>query len=205
MHMLLWTTAALVALPASRPALGGRAARSPQPCLLAERPSWLGFMGRKEQNWPGHDEIVSRFMKADVVFLKPEDDLMSAARILDASGITGAPVLDDGKVVGILSQTDLLYKVAGRASLKLGGEGAASVRYAENTVRLRKIEAETVASAMSRSPACIEETATMQEAAARMLKARHNRLCVVNPVGRLVGIITSSDIVRLALAEEASV
>lgn len=112
MCMLLWTTAALVAaLPASRPALGGRAARSPQPCLLAERPSWLGFMGRKEQNWPGHDEIVSRFMKADVVFLKPEDDLMSAARILDASGITGAPVLDDGKVVGILSQTDLLYKV----------------------------------------------------------------------------------------------
>lgn len=195
MCMLLWTTAALVAaLPASRPALGGRAARSPQPCLLAERPSWLGFMGRKEQNWPGHDEIVSRFMKADVVFLKPEDDLMSAARILDASGITGAPVLDDGKVVGILSQTDLLYKVpaerlgremhrelrararertswclapfpsslpphqsqrrspdprllcccevAGRASLKLGGEGAASVRYAENTVRLRKIEAQ---------------------------------------------------------------
>ena len=36
-------------------------------------------------------------------------------------------------------------------------------------------------------------------------QARHNRLCVVNPVGRLVGIITSSDIVRLALAEEASV
>ena len=34
------------------------------------------------------------------------------------------------------------------------------------------LQAETVASAMSRSPACIEETATMQEAAARMLKAR---------------------------------
>ena len=118
----------------------------------------------------------------------------AGVRILDASGITGAPVLDDGKVVGILSQTDLLYKVpaerpgremhrelrarerertswylapfpsslpphqsqrrspdprllcccevAGRASLKLGGEGAASVRYAENTVRLRKIEAQ---------------------------------------------------------------
>jgi CBS domain-containing protein len=129
-------------------------------------------------------------------------DLKTAGHILTKAGITGAPVLQDGKVVGILSQTDLLYKVAGRASLRLAGDGAASTRYAENTARLLKIEATSVAAAMSRHPACIREDATMQEAAARMLKARHNRLCVINSVGRLVGIITSSDVVRLALRED---
>jgi CBS domain-containing protein len=181
-------------LPRGPRMAGSRAAASSQPRLV-------GFFSSTDQNelWPASNDLVSDHMVRRVVYLELDQDLKTAGHILNKAGITGAPVLQDGKVVGILSQTDLLYKVAGRASLRLPGDGAASTRYAENTARLQKIEANSVAAAMSRDPACIREDATMQEAAARMLKSRHNRLCVINPVGRLVGIITSSDVVRLAL------
>lgn len=181
------------------PRMGGsRAAASSQ------RPLLVSFFSSNDPNelWSASDDLVSDHMKRNVVYLEPDQDLKTAGHILNKAGITGAPVLQEGKVVGILSQTDLLYKVAGRASLRLPGDGAASTRYVDNTARLQKIEATSVAAAMSRNPACIREDATMQEAAARMLKSRHNRLCVINPVGRLVGIITSSDVVRLALREE---
>jgi len=151
----------------------------------------VSFFSSNDPNelWSASDDLVSDHMKRNVVYLEPDQDLKTAGHILNKAGITGAPVLQEGKVVGILSQTDLLYKVAGRASLRLPGDGAASTRYVDNTARLQKIEATSVAAAMSRNPACIREDATMQEAAARMLKSRHNRLCVINPVGRLVGII----------------
>eukprot|EP00967_Tisochrysis_lutea_P135723 scaffold241249_cov34-Tisochrysis_lutea.AAC.3 len=198
--------ALIAVLGALRVPVTPRMCSPPPASSSSQRPPWLKFFNKEDNDesdsWPVSRDLIAQHMKRDVVYLSPDDDLKKAGRTLDKAGVTGAPVLQDGKVVGILSQTDLLYKVAGRASLRLAGDGAASVRYAENTMKLRKIEADTVASAMSRNPACISETATMQEAAARMLKSRHNRLCVINPVGRLVGIITSSDVVRLALRED---
>ena len=55
---------------------------------------------------------------------------------------------------------------------------------------------------MSLSPVSIGPDATMQEAAALMLRRRLNRLMVTDngsTSGQLIGIVSSSDVVRLAL------
>ena len=57
-----------------------------------------------------------------------------------------------GVLVGVLSRTDLLYKLAGLRSLHVAGQGPRSLRYMDNTQRLIKVEAVTVSDAMTTHP-----------------------------------------------------
>lgn len=50
-------------------------------------------------------------MSTDVQSLHPSDSLRDAADLLTAEHITGAPVAEGGKVIGVLSATDLLHLV----------------------------------------------------------------------------------------------
>ena len=118
---------------------------------------------------------------AALITLKPDMALKDAAQLLLDSKVTGAPVVEDGTLaprqragaslhralltqqtapitshtgvlVGVLSRTDLLYKLAGLRSLHVAGQGARSLRYMENTQRLMKVEAVLVRDAMSTNP-----------------------------------------------------
>jgi len=150
--------------------------------------------------WPGASMPVGKLMTpaASLVTLSPDMCLKQAATTLVEAGITGAPVVDDGRLVGVISQTDLLYKLAGSNSLMLRGQGPRSLRYADNTRRMAKIKGETVRCSMSRSPRSIAPTQSINEAAGEMLRNKHNRLMVTEK-GILVGILSSSDIIRVAL------
>jgi len=97
---------------------------SPTSGSAATPPRWLNFLTDRNaasDSWKASSDIIAQHMKTEVVYLNPNDDLKTAGRVLDRAGVTGAPVLDDAnKVVGILSQTDLLYKVR-----SVGGAAAA--------------------------------------------------------------------------------
>ena len=137
----------------------------------------------------------------------PDQSLESAGKVLTEMQITGAPVVDtDGALIGVLSRHDLLYKIAGMGSLKGVQEGGArSVRYLENTKRIRKLEAETVSGAMTPFPVNLNQTATMQEAAALMLRRNLNRVLITEPGSeKLAGIISSTDVFRLAFGDAAA-
>ena len=56
---------------------------------------------------------------ADALELAPDQDMSEAADLMVSKGITGAPVVDNGKLVGVLSQFDFLLKGAGVAALDL--------------------------------------------------------------------------------------
>ena len=71
-----------------------------------------------------------------------------------------------GVLVGVLSRTDLLYKLAGLRSLHVAGQGARSLRYMENTQRLMKVEAVLVRDAMTTNP--ISLTPQVPACAARL-------------------------------------
>ena len=83
--------------------------------------------------------------------------------------------------------------------------GSRSNRYAENTQRLRKIQANIVNSAMTPYPLSVSPSCTMQEAAALMLRRNLNRVLITETdTDRLVGIISSNDIFRLAFEDGLS-
>jgi len=183
--------------------------------LIVNEPDWesegikaiLPFRGSMKATWPGSDEPVSTFMSTSVVTLSPDMPLSEAGRIMTEQHITGAPVVDENDaVVGVLSRIDLLYKVAGTGSLKGIQEGGArSERYMENTRRLRKLEAETVGRAMTPYPVSLSPDASMQQAAALMLRRNLNRVLITEPESsKLIGIISSTDVFRLAFDDSSS-
>jgi len=51
---------------------------------------------------------LSEVMSSAVITLAPEDSLRTAMGVLMGSGISGAPVVGEGRVVGVLSSTDIL-------------------------------------------------------------------------------------------------
>ena len=51
---------------------------------------------------------VKDVMNPNVVFCKPDNTVREAAKILKENNISGAPILEGGELVGIISEADLL-------------------------------------------------------------------------------------------------
>jgi CBS domain-containing protein len=111
---------------------------------------------------------------SEVLTIKEDDDLALAGQMMAWARIRHLPVVRDGRVVGLLSQTDVLRHRSAP----------------EEGVRQR------VAAAMSQPAEVIGPEADLAEASARMLDRRLGCLPVVDS-GRLIGIVTTSDILAV--------
>jgi CBS domain-containing protein len=137
-------------------------------------------------------------MTRDPVAVTPDTPLQEVARLLVERGIGGVPVVDeDGLVVGVLSESDFAIKERGREYLPssslawLLGENP-EIRHQQEIVAARN-----AGEAMSQPPITIEgRIASVREAAITMIERKVNRLPVTER-GRLVGIITRGDLVRV--------
>jgi CBS domain-containing protein len=134
-------------------------------------------------------------MTRDVVSVTSETPLKDVAAMLVERGISGLPVCDaDGAVVGVLSEADLLVKQGG-APERSGGLFAWLVETA-SAPDLAKLRAHTAGEAMTAPAVTVETDSPVSEAARTMVSLGVNRLPVVEE-GRLVGIVTRADLVRL--------
>lgn len=129
---------------------------------------------------------VGDIMTRDVVTLLEEDNLEHVAAGLARYRFHHLPVVDGGRVVGILSQRDMLKAtVAGRdhsvAAL------AKEARFLEQTF---------VRDVMRTAVVCVMPAESIPRAAKLLLTAGVGALPVVDGDGNLVGIVTEHDIVR---------
>ncbi|HON34979.1 MAG TPA: CBS domain-containing protein [Methanothrix sp.] len=128
-----------------------------------------------------------------------------AARLLRENKISGMPVLDGERLVGIVSESDLLRLL----SVEGDSEGSLwlpspfeifevpfrdLVKWERMQSSLREIPEKVVADIMSRNLHEIRPEDSIEEAASIMTRHRINRLPVVED-GRLVGIVTRGDII----------
>ncbi|MBD2100506.1 CBS domain-containing protein [Leptolyngbya sp. FACHB-261] len=150
-------------------------------------------------------KTVADIMTRDLVVVRPETPLKEAIQILAERRISGFPVVaEDGKLVGVLSETDLMRQEAGAVPpayiLFLD-----SVIYLESPNRyerdLQKALGQTVGEVMTRKPITITAAASLREAARVMADRKINRLPVVDSADRVIGIVTRGDIVRAMAAE----
>lgn len=131
---------------------------------------------------------VKAIMTTDVVVTTPQTPLKDAAELLAEHGVSGMPVLaDDGAVVGVLSEADILAKQHVRADVRR--------RLRRPAPADPKFRAHTVGDAMTAPALTTPPFASVSTAAGRMLDHGVNRLPVVQH-GRLVGIVTRADLVR---------
>lgn len=110
------------------------------------------------------------------------------------SGESGAAVVENGKIVGMVTAFDFLQKEAFEGSLlPMQGSAAKVEMYVDAA---KKICGQTVADIMTPDPVTIHRTTGMREAAAKMTELRVQRLPVVDDDGRLLGVLTSKDVMR---------
>jgi CBS domain-containing protein len=146
---------------------------------------------------------IQDVMTTEVATVQPTASLKEVARKLVERGISGMPVVDpDGRVLGVISEADLLVKERG-ARDRRGGLVARLVN--RNDVgEQRKRDAHVAGQAMTTPPITIGAQQSVAAAAALMLDRQVNRLPVVMK-GRLAGIVTRADLVRAFARTDAEV
>ena len=138
---------------------------------------------------------VTEVMTRDVVSVNPETPIKDAATLIAERGISGVPVCDaEGRVVGVLSETDLLIKQGGPRH-NVGGLLWWLVE-TPSAPDVAKLRAHTAGEAMTAPAITIEPDEPVTGAARRMVERNVNRLPVVEDE-RLVGIVTRADLVAL--------
>jgi len=118
---------------------------------------------------------VGDVMAKGIVTVKPEDTVKKACEIMAKHDLSGMTVMERGKVVGMLTQGDLVAMIA-------RGENPSKIK-------IRNI--------MGTKLASISPNADIRKAAEVMVENRVKRLPVLKN-GRLVGVITQTDIVRIS-------
>ncbi|MBW2618592.1 MAG: CBS domain-containing protein [Deltaproteobacteria bacterium] len=142
---------------------------------------------------------IKEIMTRELITFTPQTEITQAAKLLLEKRINGAPVVDDeGRLVGILCQSDL---VAQQKEIPLpsiftfldGFINLSSMKRLEKEVA--KIAAATVAQAMTAEPVAISPEMSVEEAATLMVDRKFHTLPVVEE-GKLVGIVGKEDVLR---------
>ena len=149
---------------------------------------------------------VADIMDTDTPTVTPEDTVEAVLRIMRENELPGVPVVNSGgRCVGIITEADLIM-TGEDADLHLphyfelfgGFVFLESLGHFEE--RLRKATAALARDLMTEDPVTIGPDATVQEAARKISRSKHNRLPVVEH-GRLVGVVTRVDVLE-ALTRE---
>jgi len=144
---------------------------------------------------------VSEVMTKDVVTVSTRTPLKDVARLLIARGISGLPVVDeDGSVLGVVSEADILAKERSRANERSLLDHLLEADGIDN-----KHDARDAADAMTSPAVLIRPDRPVAEAAALMLDRSVNRLPVVDKHARLVGIVTRADLVRAFVRDDEAI
>ncbi len=137
---------------------------------------WVAAHGFEDRPKYGdlRDLIARDFSEGGVIATGPDDSLLTAYNRMRAADISQLPVMDHGKLVGILDESDILTAVGGR-------EGRAD-RFGQK-----------VAEAMTREVNTLQVHQSLDE-----LKPLFDRdeVAVVMDGGKLVGLITRVDLIN---------
>lgn len=133
------------------------------------------------------DQRVADWMSTPAIVIAPTTTLAEARRLMEQRRIRRLPVVENGKLAGIITRGDLR-----------------TVQPADTTLSHYEwralLDRATVAECMTRHVITITPDASTLDAARLMLKHKIGGLPVVDDEGRVIGIITESDLFRLQIA-----
>lgn len=134
---------------------------------------------------------VKDIMTADVVTVSAGTSYRDMVTLLRAHRVSGFPVVDDaGKVIGVVSETDLLAPVVTVPGAHQGPGGWWPHR--------KRVTAASAAADLMTHPAVTTSPDALVKNAARLMSSRRlRRLPVVDRDGRLVGIVSRGDLLSV--------
>ena len=132
--------------------------------------------------------LVKNWMSKDIITVNVEDSMQDAGYLLREHNINVLPVMEKGRMVGIVTDRDLK---------KASPSDATTLDMHELLFLISKIK---VRDLMKTPVITIPPDYTVEEAAAILLEKKISGLPVVDDQSRVLGIITRSDLFRVLIA-----
>ncbi|MGW7610832.1 CBS domain-containing protein [Streptomyces sp. NPDC054766] len=162
--------------------------------------------------------IVGQVMTSEVVEAHRKMSFKEVARLLDRYRISGLPVVDDDdKVVGVISESDLLRRQAARSDPGQGRRrrlpsplsglpwSSRPERMGRRAADAESVRATTAERLMSTPAITVHPQQRVADAARVMERHRIERLPVVDEEDRLIGIATRRDLLRVFLRTDEEI
>ena len=147
-----------------------------------------------------NNKTAKDIMTTDVIVAKKDDSIANVATLLIKEKIGGLPVVDENdKVVGIISETDIMQKETDRESPRVlnffqGLIFLDDIKKLEDD--MKKVAAYKVEDLMSKDIITVNENDSFDYVANVMIKKSINRVPVVDKENFLKGIICRYDIIK---------
>lgn len=130
--------------------------------------------------------LVAEYMSEEVVVVEPDTSLLEAHRLMGTKRIRALPVLEEERLVGLVTRTDLVSSDPSRF-----------ISRKQQELSL-KILTQPVEGIMTRTLITVSSQTSLKEAAGLLLEKKIHCLPVVEN-GKLVGILTESDLFRMVV------
>jgi CBS domain-containing protein len=122
----------------------------------------------RDQDSPAVGTVMSRH----VVAVAPKTPLTVALQVMLANQVHHVPVVEDGRCVGLLHESDALWELCIHRENRVDAEGG------------------------SRRPASVVDLGAKVNEVAALMRSRATDAVVVTDAGRIAGIVTATDLVR---------
>ncbi|MFZ5448483.1 MAG: CBS domain-containing protein [Thermodesulfobacteriota bacterium] len=140
---------------------------------------------------------AAEIMTKDVVVVNPDTPVAEVAQAMGERGVSGVPVVDaEGKVMGMISEKDFLSHMGVTEPKNFMSLVAACLK-SKGCVAL-PIKKALARDIMSSPAITVLPDTPVRTIAATMTARGINRVAVINPEGRLVGLVSRGDIVTAA-------
>ena len=135
------------------------------------------------------ETLVEAVMQREFAAVRSDERLDFVEDVMALGRVRHLPVVDDGKLVGVVTQRDLLAASLSRAL---------DFDFQERRTFLRSVD---VGEVMSKPPMTVQPSATLREAALLMLRHKVGCLPVVGAGGEALVLLTETDLLRAAYAQ----
>ena len=147
---------------------------------------------------------VMDIMQTNVITVQSDMEIKDIARTLFENNISGVPVVGStGKLVGIISEGDLLHKETSPRIPDVVGVLGALIYYRgvkQYESDFKKLIALQASELMTSDVVTIQKDATIEDAAYLMINRGVKRLPVVED-GKILGIVTRMDIIKTLMED----
>jgi CBS domain-containing protein len=124
------------------------------------------------------ETYANEIMSGNLLAVKSTTTVEEALKIMINARITGMPVVDDeGKMIGVVSEFDILKQIASEKQMK-AKKFHEPIRFSKKSTSIR-------------------EDTPLSEIIEKFLELKFRRLPVVDGKGKLLGIITRRDLMRV--------
>jgi len=132
--------------------------------------------------------LVENWMNPKVVTVDADDSMLDATKLMKEQNIRRLPVLEKGKLVGIVTDRDLKRASPSDATTLEAHE----ILYLIANIKVREI--------MSKNPITVPHDYTVEEAAEILLQAKISGMPVMDKNGKVIGMITQTDLFKVFIS-----